>query len=155
MWTSTATSAPPIGRGIIKCTAPVCRISRDICQESRAGNQGADLSYGVAFRRRSRRSVCIRREKWCTGTAGKTGALRETTRDLARIAVNLTGYRYITEENHDASFSDYCVLNLGIPAITVEIGNGKGSSLVPADQIPGIILENRFLWTSVAAYFAE
>lgn len=86
---------------------------------------------------------------------GQTGALRETTRDLARIAVNLTGYRYITEENHDASFSDYCVLNLGIPAITVEIGNGKGSSLVPADQIPGIILENRFLWTSVAAYFAE
>lgn len=107
----------------------------------------ADLSNPVA-------SLCIHSQgEVVYWNCGQTGELLESSRALARIAVTLTGYRYITEENHDASFSDYCVMNLDVPAITVEIGNGNGSSLVPASQIPKILTDNRFLWAATISYF--
>lgn len=106
----------------------------------------ASLSAPVA-------SVCVHSQgEVVYWNCGQTGTLREDSAALAQLACDMTGYRYIAEENHDASYSDYCVLNCGIPAVTVEIGNGKGSSLIPASQIPEILLKNRFLWTVSVSY---
>ncbi len=56
-----------------------------------------------------------------------------------------TGFLLSDDAKRDASLSDYSVLSLGIPAITVEVG--EGLSPIPHEQFQGIFDTIRNLWT--------
>lgn len=55
---------------------------------------------------------------------GQEGELLEDTRDFALQIANRADYKLITEQNNDASFSDWCALEKGWIAVTVETGIG-------------------------------
>ncbi|MBQ1230446.1 MAG: hypothetical protein IIX80_05350 [Clostridia bacterium] len=55
---------------------------------------------------------------------GQEGVLAEDTYDFALQIANRAGYKLMTEQNNDASFSDWCALNKGWIAVTVETGVG-------------------------------
>lgn len=61
---------------------------------------------------------------------GQEGELFEDTRAFAAQIANRTDYKLITEQNNDASFSDWCALKKGWIAVTVETGIG----LCPLDH---------------------
>ncbi len=79
---------------------------------------------------------------------GQTGMNRTESAHLATITANSNGYRIISEQNNDASLSDWCVLEKGIPTITVETGNRQCP--LPIEQFADIWMDNYDLWALVA-----
>lgn len=55
---------------------------------------------------------------------GQKEPLLEQTRAFTAEIANRTGYKLIPEQNNDASFSDWCALEKGWIAVTVETGLG-------------------------------
>lgn len=55
---------------------------------------------------------------------GQEGKLMEDTYDFALQIANRADYKLIAEQNNDASFSDWCALEKGWIAVTVETGIG-------------------------------
>jgi g-D-glutamyl-meso-diaminopimelate peptidase len=55
---------------------------------------------------------------------GQEGALAEGTLAFAKEISDRCGYKVETEQNNDASFSDWCALERDMIAITVETGKG-------------------------------
>ena len=80
---------------------------------------------------------------------GQTGELRSENLELAESVAALTGYNCIDEQNNDASLTDWAVLALGIPALTLEVGVG---TKYPLDhtQLPVALAQNLDVWPAVA-----
>ncbi len=79
---------------------------------------------------------------------GQTGDAKVESAHLANLISNSNGYRVINEQNNDASLSDWCELEKGIPAITVETGNRQCP--LPIEQFADIWMDNYDLWALVA-----
>lgn len=87
-------------------------------------------------------------------------AVRQECYDLALLTRALTkaggyedGYRVIYDENQDASLTDWCILEKGLPALTVEMGN----PVYPAQDsdAPGAYRETRDLFAALAERYGE
>jgi len=85
---------------------------------------------------------------------GQTGTLRQNTLRLAEEVSKCNGYNCIDEQNNDASLTDWTVLSLGIPAVTVEIGTGTKYPLDYA-QAQDVFDVNVNVWAAVAALYIE
>ncbi|MBR2926843.1 MAG: peptidase M14 [Clostridia bacterium] len=84
---------------------------------------------------------------------GQTGALAQATLDFTAAVSRRTGYEIKSEKNNDASYSDWCALEEGLIAITVETGIG----LCPLDyeKFAPIWEDNFDLLPLTAHYFLE
>jgi len=60
----------------------------------------------------------------------------------AKFVSRHTGYRLVSQTQSAGGFKDWCVQKLGIPAITVEVGNDKFSHPYPYHQIDDITTKN-------------
>ena len=85
----------------------------------------------------------------------QTGEIRDETLALAELAGEVTGYKFQKSPINDASYSDWMVLEKGIPCITVEVGNGEGYSLLSIDEFYSVWEHNRDLWVVLADAYAE
>jgi len=84
---------------------------------------------------------------------GQSESLRTATRDFTAIVAARTGYEMIYEVNNDASFSDWCALERGLIAITVE--TGKGTCPLFIDKFTAIWADNYDLLPLTAYYFEK
>lgn len=84
---------------------------------------------------------------------GQPEPLRTATRAFTAAVAESTGYEMIYEVNNDASLSDWCALNRGLIAITVE--TGKGSCPLFIDKFTAIWFDNYDLLPLSAYYFRE
>ena len=73
-------------------------------------------------------------------------ALAETVRELNK-------YKIDGEIRHEAAFDDWCILNKGIPSVTVEVGSYNVKEDIPEDEFAAIWQDNRDLWVHVAASY--
>ncbi|MBQ5633347.1 MAG: hypothetical protein IIV11_00525, partial [Clostridia bacterium] len=86
----------------------------------------------------------------------QTGEIREETLELAKLAQEITGYSFEQDPINDASYSDWMVLEKGIPCVTVEVGDGEGYSLLTIDKFYDVWKDNHILWAALAdAYSAK
>lgn len=69
---------------------------------------------------------------------------QRATRDYryARFVSNYTGYKLVGQTQSAGGYKDWCVQKLGIPAITVEVGNDKYPHPYPYNQIDDIVAKN-------------
>lgn len=80
---------------------------------------------------------------------GQMGALREKNKELAEEIASLTGYRPVNDFTApDATLDDWAALHLGIPSVNIELG--KGSVLLPREQIEPIWETVKGLWQILA-----
>lgn len=83
---------------------------------------------------------------------GQTDASRVATWELCYAISKENGYRpYIDFEHPDATYNDWCVLELGVPSVNVETGNEKCP--LPIEQFEEIWTRNLGLWTAVAELY--
>lgn len=83
----------------------------------------------------------------------QSGKLADQCEKLAYLTKSLTNYRIHPDTVQDASFTDWAVLEKGIPAITVEVGDGEGYSLLTIDKFNDAWKENYLLWVAIADHF--
>ena len=83
---------------------------------------------------------------------GQTGDVRSATESLASLIRGVNGYALQAEFTAaDATYNDWCVLNLGIPSVNIE--TGTGSCPLPIEQFETIRNQNLNLWDAlVKAY---
>ena len=84
---------------------------------------------------------------------GQEGDLRAETLRFTEMLAARTGYEIRPEENRDASFSDWCALEKGLIAVTVE--TGVGTCPLDISQFSTIWADNFDLLMRSAAYFLE
>ena len=84
---------------------------------------------------------------------GQSQPLRDNTLTFTREIANQTGYTIVYEVNNDASFSDWCALNRGLIAITVETGIGSCPLFI--DKFTAIWTDNYDLLPLSAYYFEQ
>ena len=60
----------------------------------------------------------------------------------AKFVANYTGYKLVGQTQSAGGYKDWCVQKLGIPAITIEVGNDKYSHPYPYNQIDDIVAKN-------------
>ena len=65
---------------------------------------------------------------------------------LAYEVRDLTGYAIKYETRRDAAFDDWCIMELGIPSVTVETGKSDNLGVLPISQFEKIWQDNRDLW---------
>ena len=87
---------------------------------------------------------------------GSSGAVYEADKTLAALMGNTTGY-YLSssvQTSQDAAgCSDYFVLSLGIPAVTIE--TGTESCPLPLSDLDRLYKENRQVWGALAAEYGS
>ncbi len=87
---------------------------------------------------------------------GTTGALKETDSALADAVVNVTGYKKtstIATDQNLGGCSDYFILELGIPSITVETGDWYDWPGDYEAAWPGIYERNKGVLIALAGFF--
>jgi len=82
---------------------------------------------------------------------GQSPALLSSTRAFTAALADRTGYKLVEEQNNDASFSDWCALEKGLIAVTVE--TGKGTCPLFIDKFEDIWFDNYDLLPLTARYF--
>lgn len=82
---------------------------------------------------------------------GQSDPLLQQTLEFTHALAARTGYDVIEEQNNDASFSDWCALEQGLIAVTVE--TGLGICPLDLDKFPPIWEDNYDLLPLTAAYF--
>ncbi|MBQ7347125.1 MAG: peptidase [Clostridia bacterium] len=82
---------------------------------------------------------------------GQNAALSEATRAFTAMIAARNGYYIVDEQNNDASYSDWCALEKGLIAVTVE--TGTGSCPLPIEQFETIWSDNFDLLLLSAVYF--
>lgn len=82
---------------------------------------------------------------------GQDAALSADTRAFASAIAGRNGYYLVDKQNNDASFSDWCALQKGLIAVTVETGV-EGCPL-PIEQFETIWNDNHDLLIRSALYF--
>ena len=88
---------------------------------------------------------------WNCGQDNQNRTLYNKTRAFTEMLALRNGYRVVYEQNNDASFSDWCALDQGLIAVTVE--TGYGSCPLEIDQLYTIWQDNFDLLTLSAIYF--
>ena len=78
--------------------------------------------------------------------------MRDETLRFTRMIAARNGYEIRPEQNNDASFSDWCALERGLVAVTVE--TGLGACPLEIAQLSTIWEENFDLLVRSAAYFS-
>lgn len=81
---------------------------------------------------------------------GQPAPLYEETLAFTRAIAAKNGYAVIEEQNNDASFSDWCALEKGLIAVTVE--TGLGTCPLYIDKLEAIWFDNFELWLLAAVY---
>ena len=84
---------------------------------------------------------------------GQEGTLALTTRNFTTVIAERNGYQRIDEQNNDASYSDWCALERGLIAVTVE--TGKGTCPLFIDKFEAMWFDNFDLLPLTAQYFAH
>lgn len=82
---------------------------------------------------------------------GQDEELAEDTLDFTKAVSERNGYKVISEQNNDASYSDWCALEEGLIAVTVE--TGKGICPLDLDKFAPMWEDNFDLLPLAAAYF--
>lgn len=83
---------------------------------------------------------------------GQTGELRNATRNLALAVAKISGYSlYGKFETPDATYNDWCTLNLGVPSINIETGVDKCP--LPIEQYATIRSQTARLWETVVDFY--
>ncbi len=82
---------------------------------------------------------------------GQNDPLRTATRAFTETLAERTGYEMIMEQNNDASYSDWCALERGLIAVTVE--TGKGTCPLFIDKFTAMWEDNYDLLPLAATYF--
>ncbi len=82
---------------------------------------------------------------------GQSTQLKNETQQFTKMVAQITGYYIVPTQNNDASFSDWCALENGNIAITVETGNG--TCPLPISQFATIWTQNYNLLAKAARYF--
>lgn len=87
---------------------------------------------------------------------GQTGALKSFCEELVELihSVNRNEIRYASNDKQDAAgYGDWCVMELGIPSVTIEIG--VGAAPLAANEFDKIWERNALLWAALAEYAAS
>ena len=74
--------------------------------------------------------------------------------ELAQCVSDVTGYEMhstVQDSTDAAGCSDYFVLNLGIPAVTIE--NGGSECPMPIEEYQPMYQRNQDLWAAVACLY--
>ena len=82
---------------------------------------------------------------------GQDSLLSAATRNFTEMVADRNGYDPINEQNNDASYSDWCALERGLIAITVE--TGKGTCPLFIDKFEAMWFDNFDLLPLSALYF--
>ncbi|MBE6601171.1 MAG: peptidase M14 [Ruminococcaceae bacterium] len=82
---------------------------------------------------------------------GQEDELAQKTLDFTQMLSAQTGYEVKTQQNNDASYTDWCALQKGLIAVTVE--TGTDTCPLPISQFPTIWMQNYDLLAASAAYF--
>lgn len=82
---------------------------------------------------------------------GQDESLKQTTLRFTQAIADRTGYKIIPEQNNDASYSDWCALEKGLVAVTVE--TGKGICPLDLDKFMPMWEDHFDLLPLSAAYF--
>ena len=75
--------------------------------------------------------------------------------ELAKTVRRLCGYKLIYDTRRDAAFDDWCIINNGIPSVTVETGNYTVDAPIPEDEFQSIWNACRDLILHVAVSYAK
>lgn len=79
---------------------------------------------------------------------GQQGEVREATYKLCRAISEINGYEpFLTFETPDATYNDWCALELGVPSVNIETGVDKCP--LPIGQFDTIWNQNLELWKTV------
>ena len=73
---------------------------------------------------------------------GQTGELRTETEHFTEMLSIRDGYKVIYKQNNDASYSDWCALEKGLIAVTVETGKSDEPGPLGIEQFPKIWTDN-------------
>ena len=84
---------------------------------------------------------------------GQEQALLEKTYAFTQAVADRSGYTIVEERNNDASYSDWCALEKGLIAITVE--TGLGTCPLYIDKFEAIWFDNFDLLPLSAAYYFQ
>lgn len=87
---------------------------------------------------------------------GSTGEILEADRQLAECVENATRYELhstIQDAADSAGCSDYFVLKLGIPAVTIE--NGGSQCPLPVEEYQPMYERNQNLWPALAYLYTQ
>lgn len=85
---------------------------------------------------------------------GQTGEVRNQTVALVETIRGVNGYRPQDRfVQADASYNDWCVLNLGVPSVNIE--TGTGSCPLPIEQFEIIRGQNLSLWDALVQAYHE
>lgn len=85
---------------------------------------------------------------------GSQGTVLDTDQELAQCVSGVTGYEMhstVQDSTDAAGCSDYFVLNLGIPAVTIE--NGGSECPMPIEEYQPMYQRNQNLWAAVACLY--
>lgn len=85
---------------------------------------------------------------------GSQGDVLNADQELAQCVSDVTGYEMhstVQDSTDAAGCSDYFVLNLGIPAVTIE--NGESECPMPIEEYQPMYQRNQDLWAAVAWFY--
>lgn len=85
---------------------------------------------------------------------GSQGTVLDADQELAQCVSGVTGYEMhstVQDSTDAAGCSDYFVLNLGIPAVTIE--NGGSECPMPIEEYQPMYQRNQDLWAAVACLY--
>lgn len=85
---------------------------------------------------------------------GSQGTVLDADQRLAQCVSDVTGYEMhstVQDSTDAAGCSDYFVLNLGIPAVTIE--NGGSECPMPIEEYQPMYQRNQDLWAAVACLY--
>lgn len=83
---------------------------------------------------------------------GQTGALRDETQIFTETLSIRDGYKVIYKQNNDSSYSDWCALEKGLIAVTVETGKSDEPGPLGIEQFPKIWTDNYDLFALTAVH---
>ena len=72
-----------------------------------------------------------------------TSQLLARTKRLAKLVGCVTGYKPIKTKNSTGGYSDWVSMRLGVPALTIEVGNDDYEHPIGVDKLPEILEQNR------------
>ena len=86
---------------------------------------------------------------------GQKGIRRKKHKELAEIAQNLTGYKVKLTKGSCGGYKDWCIQELKIPALTIEVGSDELIHPIGEEFTDAIFEKNRNLLNGIISYFLE
>ena len=79
----------------------------------------------------------------------------EHSRDLANIVGDVTGYEPRKTVGSAGGYCDWVSMHMGIPALTIEVGNDDYDHPIGVDKLPEIFAQNKDVLSVVANHIAQ